>query len=620
MNPITSMFPRRGWPAWVAAAAVLLLAACGGGGTGAETPIGSSSGGGALPTSVTVAGTVTGFGSVIIDGIRYDDNGSVIGVDQGGADAVGASLADLKLGMSVDAVVDGDKLVSVTVRAAMAGPIDGLDLAAGTFSVYGQTVKVATSGATPTLFEGVSGLSGLALNDRVEVHGTIDDQRALVATRVERKPLGPDEPAVRVGGVVTALDASARTFRFNDLTVSFASAVVLPADLALANGQQVVVFADAQPAAGRLTARAVRIKAAADGALMIIGGRITDLVSTSRFSVGGVAVLADGATLEGGVAADLAAGKAVTVEGRVANGVLTATKLRFISTPVDALASLKGEIVDFLSPSSFKLRGTAVDASAAIFVGASAAELVNGALVKVQGVVDGDVFRAEQVEFLALPAEQTVRLTGQMLEWNPFDRQFTLQSTLLSVSDATVIEGGILLQLASGLRVSAEGTVNAQGVVEVRTLKILPPEEANPVKVLSGRASAVALSSFTLGDVGITHSSATVFEGGTFASLVNGAPVIVKGVYNTQTGALFATWVYLVDASSTALQVGGAVSDFVSVSDFRVNGQRVDASSAQVVDGQVSALADGVFLLVTGELVDRDGSRVFVASRVRFLN
>jgi Domain of unknown function (DUF5666) len=604
--------------AHAAVSALVLLSACGGGG-GSEPvtqtpPL-------AAPTNkpLSVTGTVTGFGSIIIDGVRYDDSQAKVSVDMGDAQGRAAALGDVKLGMSVDAKVENGKLTDVTLRAALAGPVSSIDIASASFRIYGQTVKIASSGATPTLFEGVAGLAGLALNDRVEVHGIVDAGQAIVATRVERKPRDAGEPAVRLGGAVAGLDSVARSFRLGDLTVDFNGASVTPVELSLANGQQVTVFGDAVPANGRFLAKTVRIKSAEDGAPLAIGGRITTYGSIADFTVAGVRVNAQDAALEGGTAAELALGLGVAVEGRMTAGVLKADKLRIIKTSIDALASLKGEVSDFLSLTSFKLRGTAVDASAAVFENGRAADLGNGAYVSVRGVVRGDTFRAERVEFLAPPAAQPVKITGELRDWEATARLFKLVAMSVRVVDATLFEEGSLDRLANGRRVSVTGTPDSQGVIVASKITLLPDFVAPTTFVAGGRAYDVAASSFKLPGVTVTHNSHTVFEGGTSSDVANGVLVYAKGRYDAANKALFATWVEVVKGDAPASRVAGAVGDFVSAADFRIGGQRVDASNAEFVEGQSSGLANGVIVMATGSLVERNGARVFVATKLRFM-
>src|SRR3954466_14390467 len=89
-----------GWRATLAAAltsltAVVVLVACGGGGgagdTGAPTT-GTPSG----ATSYTL-GTISGFGSVVVGGVRFDDSNATVEDEDGNA----FRSSDLKLGMRV---------------------------------------------------------------------------------------------------------------------------------------------------------------------------------------------------------------------------------------------------------------------------------------------------------------------------------------------------------------------------------------------------------------------------------------------------------------------------------------------------------------------------------------
>ncbi len=609
---------RHGLALLASSSLLALMTACGGGGGGAESP---------APTPpvaetqrpLSVSGTVTGFGSIIIDGVTYDDSLAQVAVDNGGSLSSAGALSDLKLGMSVDATVESGKLTQVVVRATMAGRIERIDSANTSFSVYGQTVKVVPSGAKPTLFEGVGGLSGLALDDRVEVHGTIDASRAIVATRVERKPRDAADPVARLGGSVTALNTTAKTFRLNELTVDFSGASVQPAGQALADGLEVLVFGDAEPAAGRLVARTLRIRAADEGAPVVVGGLVAAYDSLADFSVAGQRVNASGATVVDGTASDVTNSQAVAAEGKVVSGVLRADKLRIIKTPVNVQASLKGDVSGFLSTANFKLRGATVDASSATVSGGSKDDLGNGAYVKVQGAVRGDIFRADTLEFLAPPAAKAIKVTGELRDLDAQALGFKLMGLSVRLAQNVAIEGGALTALVNGRRVSVEGAPDADGVVVVSKL-VLQPDVVNPaVSLLSGRAYDVSPSSFKLPGMTVTHSSATEFEGGTSADVVNGALVVVRGRVGTDKKSLSAAWVEVVGGEAASARALGEVSDFVSLADFRVGGQRVDASAATVADGQVSGLVDGASVMATGSLVLREGVRVFVATQLRFM-
>ncbi|MFZ4761036.1 MAG: DUF5666 domain-containing protein, partial [Burkholderiaceae bacterium] len=175
----------------LAAGTAVTLAACGGGGdTGSTTPSTTPSTTAPASASSTGAliatGTITGFGSVIVDGVKYDDSAATVKVEDDASSPRSVTLSELKLGMQVEVKADDSgKAGTVTISSEVYGRITALR--ADGFVVAGQTVKVSTDTATPTVFEGVSGLSGLALNDFVEVHGKRDADGAIVASRIERK-------------------------------------------------------------------------------------------------------------------------------------------------------------------------------------------------------------------------------------------------------------------------------------------------------------------------------------------------------------------------------------------------------------------------------------------------
>lgn len=123
--------------ATTALALAAALAACGGGG--------SSSGGGS--TAVTSTGVITGFGSVFVNGTRYDTSGAVVEFENGDL----RTEDDLRLGMKVRvrATESGGERRALRIRFDndFKGPArdvtpDADNPAIGTFTVLGQQVTV----------------------------------------------------------------------------------------------------------------------------------------------------------------------------------------------------------------------------------------------------------------------------------------------------------------------------------------------------------------------------------------------------------------------------------------------------------------------------------------------
>lgn len=155
------------------------LAACGGGGDG------STAGG-----SITTVGIVTGFGSVYVNGVKYETDSSSYSVDDD--DAFDDSALAIGMKVKVKGTVNADgrtgTATSIEYDDDLEGPIDAgsispdpNDATIKTFSIFGIPVKVIDG---KTIFD--DGLSFAGLNDTmsVEVSGYYDGSH-LVATYIE---------------------------------------------------------------------------------------------------------------------------------------------------------------------------------------------------------------------------------------------------------------------------------------------------------------------------------------------------------------------------------------------------------------------------------------------------
>jgi hypothetical protein len=615
--------------------ALSVLAACGGGGSGGggepaspAAPVDTT----VLSAAVDVSGTITGFGSVIIDGVKYDDTQTSVSTDTNPAAPTAAALTDLKLGMRVEGKLKNGVMTDLVMQASLVGPVAALDATATSFTLYGQTVKVSVTGATPTAFEGVQDFAGLMAGDWVEVHGTVDANKAIVATRIERKPQGDSAKGLRVGGVISNLDTTAKTFKFNDQTIDYSAATFKPAGAVPVNGATAAVYSDQLPTAGVLKAKSVALSKPEEGKELRVGGRISAYTSLADFTVSGVRVNASTATLEGGVAADVAAGASVGIEGVVTGEVLKATKLRIMKTPADVKASLAGQVTDWLSATSFKVRGTTVDASAATFTGGAATDLGNGAWLLVSGTVQGDVLKASSIAFKAPPAAKPTSLKGEVRDYNATTGSFRFLGLTVNLSSTVEYVGGNASNLVNGKRVEITGTPSAEGVVLASKVEFLPELSTPPDAVVEGRISGLATSigegtspgavtstvSFKLPGMSVSLSTATVLEGGVLTDVSNGVMVVAKGRYNPETKTVAATSLKIVKVDAAVPRVSGTVGDFTSISNFRVGGQKIDASQAVLSNGVAADLKTGAVVEVLGTVSGSGDNRVLTATKLHF--
>ena len=243
---------------------------------------GGDTAGGAL--DVTSSGTITGFGSVFVNGVRYEtENARIISADDDSVILENPTNAQLQAVLGVGQIItvrgsrtDDSNGVANTIRFddELVGEITTVSTADGTFTVLGQTVSVtpdtiiddsiieaARGGAEipddlrfgdlpETLDQLLSANTGMF----VSVSG-FPSQNGLEATRVEDVSnlvgAGGGQLEAEVKGFVAKLDENPGEFEINGLTVSYDAGDLDAEDfgnLSLVNGQFVEVHGTATSA------------------------------------------------------------------------------------------------------------------------------------------------------------------------------------------------------------------------------------------------------------------------------------------------------------------------------------------------------------------------------------
>ncbi len=391
MHPIHHLFaPHRGLLA-AALSALLLVTACGGGGdasTASDTTPSTTT-----PSTTTAAftqGTITGFGSVIVNGVRFDDSASTVTDDSGTVRTVSA----LRLGMRVEIDSSAIDSASATARAhavrfggEVTGPVEAVDAAAGTLTVLGQGVDVTGT----TVFDDslAGGLAAVVSGAVVEVHGLLDSATGrIVATRIERE----DSPtSYKLRGTVSALDSTARTFRIGGASISYAAVTTVPATLADGVSLRVTLATTAVAGVWQAQSLGAKVRSTTTAAQAHVRGAITAFTSATAFSIDGIPVDASAASFPDG-SAGLALGVQVEVQGTLTNGTLVASKVALESRhrgDDDRQFRLHGSITSVdATARTFVLRGITVSFGDGVtFSNGTAAGLVVGARVEVRGTV-----------------------------------------------------------------------------------------------------------------------------------------------------------------------------------------------------------------------------------------
>ena len=345
-------------------------------------------------------GVITAKGSIFVNGIEFDTRSAAITMD----DTSSHPDSDLKVGMvvkvkgTIDSASGKGVAQEVVYDANLEGLIDAasINLTAATFSVFGQTISVDAT----TVFDGVSGLGGLASGDRVEVSGTMDAvSHVLVAARVERKITTGD---FELKGIVSGLSGTSFVLTpqgaASGITVNFTGTLTA----GISNGSFVEVKFVTYSSPLSTTANRVKLLKdleASDKDLTEVGGVVSSLSSsggTVTFIVAGVTVSADSSLASG-----IANGMDVEVKGIMNAGVLVAQAVKVdLESNVDVI----GNVVTApdVTGGVLTLDGVtiAVD-SHTIFRDESAAQL---AQFNLSSITIGDHLQVEAVASTAGPA------------------------------------------------------------------------------------------------------------------------------------------------------------------------------------------------------------------------
>jgi Domain of unknown function (DUF5666) len=585
--------------------AAIALAGCGGG-----MQAGVGSGGSGAPLAVGL-GPVTGFGSIIVNGERYDESAAEVLVDERPDGARAATVAAIRLGMRTELQHRNLAVATATVAAEVVGPVSSLS--ATGFVALGQTVLV-NADPVRTAFEGFDSLADLAAGAVVEVHGDRAGNGDILATRVELKPAGL--ALVRVAG--TAANVIGRSFSIGALSVDATAATFVPAGATIANGQRVVAWTDVPYTGGALAAKIVRIGAStiAPNAAVTIDGVIGDFQGVGSFRVSGVPVDAGRVSaIVGGAVADLRNGLQVRMRGTFTGTVLNATSLEILQA-AQATVPLTGPITDFVTAdAAFRIRNTLARVSPqTIYVNGVAANLGNGAVVKTTGLlVDGTV-QLTTVEFLPMAADAQGVVSGRISA--PVgaiaadgSRSFRLDGLKEDVkaTPATAYRNGASADLAPGRQVKVKGSLEGAQFV-AGEVQFMDNPASPPSIEIDGIAGNVQPTSVVVNGQNVQLTPATTYtlDGAATASASLRNGVAVQVVATRVGDAVTAVSIEIASAANADTSVRGRVSgrsppDAIT---FLVGSQRVSVAGNPSVLPANKTLAD----VVNGADIDVDGT------------
>ncbi len=315
-----------------------ILGGCGSEGAPSVSASGAGSG------SASASGTITGFGSVFVNGKRFETNSAQFTVDG----ELGKGQGDLKRGMTVTVIgsFNGNQRLASSVRQedAVEGLVqsvaaDGLGLV-----VLGQTVLVDSTTIIDNNIPGQNILNLVAGTDNVEVNGHVRPNGVIQATFIEKKLAGVT-PEVR--GFISSHSAGTTTFRIGNLTVNYAGAIIN--DMPTPSGSNWdTLFVEVKGTtfnSGTTTLIAIKVEPENHGVgnnvdEFEVEGFVTQVLGLGDFFIGTTHVQTTSATeFRGGTIDEIVVGAKLSAEGRLANGILIAKHVKFHGS-----ARLEGDI------------------------------------------------------------------------------------------------------------------------------------------------------------------------------------------------------------------------------------------------------------------------------------
>ncbi len=423
------------------AAAAATLVAC-----GADQVAGIQGTGAPVASGVTSEGPISGFGSIIQDGIEYQTTSAQIQIDD-----QPATEGQLQVGqiVTIRGTVNPDGTTGVasmvSFSAELRGPVSEVDTAAGTFTVLGRLVRITDD----TLFDESlqpASIEGIQVGAAIEVSGTTNAAGNLVASRVEPAAAGA---SLQVKGNIQSLDTSAHTFVLNGLTVDYSN--VTPTGTLTSTSK--VLVRGTGVSNGVLTATDVRVLGAPAFAANDNGrfeGLITSFTSNAAFTVGTQQVTTDSTTVFDLGGATLGVDVPVRVRGTFnASGVLAASR---VEVRAKSLSIVRGFVDAVSAPNNtLTIMGIPITTGAGTSFDDKSSE-------KVRFFSLADVRTGDYVEVRGVPGS-TGGLAATLVERNKPGDQVLLQGLAANLANPTFTILGVQVMTTAQTNFTGPGAV-----------------------------------------------------------------------------------------------------------------------------------------------------------------
>ncbi len=266
-----------------------------------------------------VVGTITGFGSIIVNGLELEfDRATNVATD-----GRPASLEELRVGQVVQGVARKKDarlhLETLDIQHAVSGPITAIDYNAQTMTVLGQSIRLNLAGDKVAM----TSFSTLRAGDQVSVSGLRLSDGTILASRVDQH--GHDD---RLLVRAEAATVSGDRLRIGALDVALAPDVTISKP---SQGGRAFV-------SGRMLNGTFVPDVITGGAGLPFNDKVADVSLEGYAPKAGAPLAIQGATVNGGLPANIAADDHIVVTGEIApNGTVNATAIGKVRTVVTTM-------------------------------------------------------------------------------------------------------------------------------------------------------------------------------------------------------------------------------------------------------------------------------------------
>ena len=305
----------------------LFLSSCGGGGIVAD--------GGIDGTGITSIGRISEFGSIYVNGIRFDvDNASFT---RDGKTSIGQSDFSLGEYITIKGTLNPDKISGVASEVTFSDIVEGevtqITSDGLSIEIIGQLINVTTQ----TNFHDFNDLNDLVIGNLVEVSGIRDAGGISSATSIKLKNSSfEDGSENELKGTISNINETNKTFQINTITIDYAGASLEDFNnQALQSGQFVEIKSSSAINGNTLIANEIQLEneyqEISESTKVDIEGIVTRFVSISDFDINGIPVSIDVTTIfENGLASDIQLNAYLEIEGVVNTaGLLIAEEVDF---------------------------------------------------------------------------------------------------------------------------------------------------------------------------------------------------------------------------------------------------------------------------------------------------